>query len=96
MKCPLLVISFFKTRVVRFSTTKGMVGREDVRGEKVWVSGLNSGESVLAPFCVRAGTGPQCDRQYGRGWLVPFSSVFTLKILLLMTFLLIGTWRILM
>lgn len=46
-----------KSRVVDFSTTKGMAGREDVREEKVWVSGLNSGESVLAPFFVRVGNG---------------------------------------
>lgn len=62
-----------------------MVGREDVKGEKVWVSGLNSGESVFAPFCVRVGNrGPHLTGSKGEGWLVFFSSLFSL---LLITFL---------
>lgn len=68
MKCPLHIDIFFTSRVVDFSTTKGMVDREDVKGEKVWVSGLSSGESVFAPFCVRVGgTGaPICQAVWER------------------------------
>lgn len=43
------MISFFKSRVAHFSTTKGMVGREDLRGEKSGFLGSIQGSQYLLP-----------------------------------------------
>lgn len=81
-----MLVSFHKYRAVDVSTTNGMVGREDLRGEGLgfWAQVR---EPAFSPFCVRAGNwGPTLTRSVGQGCLVFFSSLFSLKILLLIPF----------